>query len=41
MINAGSLSTVKHLRVWLDGIDSFKGNATPPKTTPEARVASR
>jgi hypothetical protein len=36
VINAGSLSNVKHMRVWLEGIDGIKGNATPAKTTPES-----
>ena len=35
VVNSGSLSNVKHLRVWLEGIDTFKGNETPPKIAPE------
>ena len=36
VIGSGSLSSVKHMRVWLEGIDTFKGNATPPKTSADA-----
>jgi hypothetical protein len=36
IVGAGSLSNVKHMRVWLEGIDTFKGNAVPAKTNAEA-----
>jgi hypothetical protein len=32
IVGAGSLSNVKHMRVWLEGIQTFKGNDTPVKT---------
>ncbi|MEP7027273.1 MAG: hypothetical protein ABI960_01635 [Candidatus Eisenbacteria bacterium] len=36
VIGSGGLSNVKHMRVWLEGIDTFKGNATPAKTSAAA-----
>ncbi|MGH7725242.1 MAG: cell surface protein SprA [Candidatus Eiseniibacteriota bacterium] len=31
VIGNGSLATVKHMRVWLEGIESFQGDAAAPK----------
>jgi hypothetical protein len=37
VIRNGSLSTVKHMRVWLEGFESFQGDAAAPKTSEFAR----
>jgi hypothetical protein len=37
VIQGGSLANVKHMRIWLEGIDQFEGNAAAVKTDPSVR----
>lgn len=37
VINGGSLANVKHMRVWMEGFETFQGIDAPPKTSEDAR----